>query len=437
MRELEDRVIRRIFRRIIPFLMLCYFFAFLDRVNLGFAALDMNRELSFDAAVFGLGAGIFFLGYLLFEVPSSLMQHRFGARRWIAGIIVCWGIVSTATAFIGSVAWISAEAQFYLARFLLGVAEAGFFPGVIYYITLWFPEAYRGRIFGLFFCTVPLSSAIGAPISSAILVYMEGVAGLHGWQWIFVLEAVPAILLGAVTWFYLTDEPSRATWLDKDARSWLVQRLFAEQDAMPVASGESVLKVISNPKVVSLGIAGMGFASGIYTIGFFLPQVVQEFSATHLRTGVITAIPFLVGGLATIWYGWHSDRRCECRNRHAALAFVVGAIGLAAAAFANDPLTRMASICVAAFGIFAVLPVFWALPATFLSGRSRAIGIAFITTIASVAGIIGPWAFGVIRSMTGRFDNGFLLIAATMLVSAVLVLQIGPSPRRVAEVTYE
>ncbi len=435
MLEFEDQLIKRIFNRIIPFLMLCYFFAFLDRVNLGFAALEMNRQMSFDAAVFGLGAGIFFLGYLLFEVPSSLMQHQFGARRWIASIVICWGLISAATAFVGSVNWISPQAQFYLVRFVLGVAEAGFFPGVVYYITLWFPQAYRGRIFGLFFCVVPISAAIGAPISSAILG-IDGLAGLRGWQWIFLLEATPAILLGIVTWLFLTDDPSKATWLDKQERASLVQRLFAEQNAEPIAGGDGILQVITNPKVIVLGIGGMGLVSGIYTIGFFLPQIVQEFGGTHLQTGLITAIPFLIGALGMIWYGRRSDRSSECR-KHTAFAFFVGAVGLTAAALASAPLIKMASICVAAFGIFAVMPVFWALPATFLNGRNRAVGIASINTIASVAGIVSPWAFGVIKDTTGRFDGGFLLMAATMLVSAILVLQINPLPNQIAEVACD
>ena len=404
----------RVSARLIPFLILCYFVAYLDRVNLAFAALEMNKDLAFSATVYGTGAGIFFLSYFLLETPSNLVLVRVGARRWIARIMFTWGILS------GCMAFVSGETGFYVVRFLLGAAEAGFFPGIIFYLTLWFPAAYRGRIIGMFMAAIPLSAVIGAPLSS-MLLYLDGGFGLRGWQWIFILEAIPAIILSIVVYFYLTEEPSEASWLADDERAWLVARQENERAHREAVQSHSVLQALTNPKVLALGIVGISIAYSIYALAYFLPQVVKAFGVTNMQTGLITAIPFAVGTVGMIWYGRRSDRLME-RRSHAAIALLITGIGIAAAAVIDDPYIKMAWLCVAGFGAFAVLPAFWAMPTAFLSGTAAAAGIAFINSIANIAGFVGPMIIGRIKDATGSFSGGFLVVAGISVVAAIVML---------------
>ena len=417
MDELEKRTMARVSARLIPFLILCYFVAYLDRVNLAFAALEMNKDLAFSATVYGTGAGIFFLSYFLLETPSNLVLVRVGARRWIARIMFTWGILS------GCMAFVSGETGFYIVRFLLGAAEAGFFPGIIFYLTLWFPAAYRGRIIAMFMAAIPLSAVIGAPLSS-MLLYLDGGFGLRGWQWIFILEALPAIILSVVVYFYLTEEPTQATWLANDERAWLVARQEHERSHREAVQNHSVMQALTNPKVVALGIVGISIAYSIYALAYVLPQVVKAFGVTNMQTGLITAIPFAVGMIGMIWYGRRSDRLME-RRSHAAIALLITGLGIAAAAVIDDPYVKMAWLCVAGFGAFAVLPAFWAMPTAFLSGSAAAAGIAFINSIANIAGFVGPMIIGRIKDATGSFSGGFLVVAGVSVVAAIIMLCIG------------
>ena len=410
MESIETRTMAKVSRRLIPFVIICYFVAYLDRVNLSFAALEMNKDLKFSSTVYGIGAGAFFISYFLLETPSNLILLRMGARRWIARIMFTWGILS------GSMAFIWNDTSFYIVRFLFGAAEAGFFPGILYYLTLYFPAAYRARMVSMYMVAIPVSAVIGSPLSTSIL-YMDGILGLRGWQWVFITEAIPALILSVVTWFYMTENPSVANWLDKDEREWLVKRQEAEVRQIEASHGMSVWEVMKNPKVLALGLIGYGIASEIYGLTYFLPQIVKQFGLSNMQTGFVSAIPFAVGALAMIWYGKRSDRLLE-RRSHTAVTFLITAIGLIMTAVSPNPYFRLFGLCVASFGAFSVLPVFWSMPTAFLSGAAAAAGVAYINSIANIAGFAGSYMMGFLRDLTGSYDTGLLVIAAICNVAA-------------------
>ena len=362
MDRIEQRTIAKLSARLVPFLIVCYFVAYLDRVNVSFAALTMNRDLGLSATAYGLGAGIFFFSYFIFEVPSNLALERFGARKWIARIMFSWGLVSARCALC------RVRSASYAVRVLLGAAEAGFFPGIIFYLTLWFPAIYRARIIGWFMVAIPLSTVLGggAPVSS-VLLGLDGVADLKGWQWLFVLEAVPALILSVVAWFYLTDRPADATWLDADERRWLIDRMAEEQRQREVVRRLSVPQALIDPKVLLLSVVYFGAVATNYGTAYFLPQIVHAFGLSNVQTGFVSAIPYVVGSVAIVWFGHRSDRRLE-RKGHAAFAFALAAIGIGLSPLFDDPVMKMVWLSVGAFGVFAVLPVFWTLPTAFLSG---------------------------------------------------------------------
>jgi MFS transporter, ACS family, tartrate transporter len=412
--ELETRTVARVTARLIPFLILCYFVAYVDRVNVGFAALTMNKDLGISASAFGLGAGIFFFTYFIFEVPSNLLLARVGARRWIARIMLTWGLLS------GAMAFITGETSFYVVRMLLGAAEAGFFPGIIFYLTLWFPAIYRARIIGYFMAAIPLSSLIGSPVSGYILG-MDGLAGLRGWQWLFILEAVPALLLSVVVFFYLTDRPSTARWLGAEERAWLVDRLATEERQREAAGRLSVLQSLTNPRVLALALVYFGAVAANYGVSFFLPQVIKAFGLSNAATGWVTAIPYLIGVIAMVWWGRRSDRRHE-RKLHCAVALVCAALGIAGCGLLHDPVLRVVAISIGAAGIFGSLPVFWTLPTAFLSGAAAASGIAVVNAIGNLAGFAGPYITGRLKDATGSYTAGFLVMAALALMSTGIVL---------------
>src|SRR5215475_12432272 len=343
---IETSTIRAISWRLIPFLILAYFLAYLDRVNLGFAAMTMNKDLNFSPTVFAWGAGIFFIGYFIFEVPSNLALEKFGASRWIARIMVTWGIISALMATV------SGEWSFYTLRFLLGVAEAGFFPGIILYLTYWYPAEYRARFLAAFAIAVPVSTVIGAPISG-LLLGLDGVMGLKGWQWLFIIEGVPSVLLGVVTWFYLTDKPEHADWLSAEQKSWLKARLDTEVAAKQAVKHLSLGEALSSPKVIALSVIYFGFVGALYGMQFWLPQIVKAFGLTNAQTGFVTAIPYLFGTIAMILWARHSDSSRE-RGMHVGAPFFLTAIGLAVSSYLTDPTTTMVVLTLAAIGIFCI-----------------------------------------------------------------------------------
>ncbi len=417
---LEQRAIASVSRRLVPFLIGCYFVAYLDRVNVGFAALTMNQDLHLSAAAFGFGAGIFFIAYFFLEVPSNLMLERFGARRWIARIMFTWGLISGATAFVRG------ETSFYAVRVLLGIAEAGFFPGIIFFLTLWFPAVYRARIIGYFMAAIPLSTVIGAPISG-LLLGLDGVLGLKGWQWLFILEAVPALILSFVVYAYLTDRPAEAEWLPADERDWLVARLRQEHATRDAARRYSVAEALGDPKVLALSVVYFGATATNYGLSFFLPQIVKAFGVSNAQAGLITALPYVVGTIAIVWWPRHSDRQLE-RRFHLAAALFVACAGIAASTALANPVLKMVALTIAGAGIFACLPVFWTLPTAFLSGAAAAGGIALINSIGNLAGFAGPYVVGVLKDATGSYTPGLLSLAGAGLVAMVVVLVLPHDP---------
>ncbi len=414
MDDIEKRTIGKVSRRLIPFLVLCYFVAYLDRVNVSFAALTMNKALGLSASAYGFGSGIFFLAYFIFEVPSNLLLERFGARKWIARIMLSWGILS------GCMAFITGETGFYVVRTLLGAAEAGFFPGIIFFLTLWFPAVYRARIVGLFMAAIPLSTVIGAPVSG-LLLGLEGWKGLAGWQWLFILEAAPAVVLSVVVFFYLTDSPKDAMWLTAEEREWLATRLAAERTQRESSQHFGIVQALTNPKVLALGLVYFGAVATNYGLSFFLPQIVKAFGMTNFETGLVSALPYVVGTISIIAWGRRSDAKLE-RRFHTAFPILIAAAGIAISTQLPDPALKMLALSVAGFGIFGCLAVFWTLPTAFLTGPAAAAGIAAINSIGNLAGFAGPFAMGYIKDRTGSFDGGLLALAVVGFIAAAIVL---------------
>jgi D-galactonate transporter len=417
MEQLEVRTIKKVSARLVPFLVLCYLVAYLDRVNVGFAALTMNKDLGLSASAYGFGAGVFFLAYFFFEVPSNLFLERVGARKWIARIMFSWGVVS------GAMAFVTGEKSFFAVRVLLGIAEAGFFPGIIFYLTLWFPAAYRARIIGYFMAAIPLSTVVGAPISGWLLGF-DGHLGLKGWQWMFILEALPSLILSVVVFGYLTDRPADATWLAPDERAWLAQRMAQERQQRESVRSYSVKQALMNPRVLALSVIYFGAVALNYGLSFFLPQIVKAFGVSNFQTGFISALPYVVGVVSIVAWGHRSDRKLE-RRFHSAFPLGVAATGIAVSTMLDDPTMKMIAFSIAGFGIFGNLPVFWTLPAAFLSGPAAAGGIALINSIGNLAGFAGPFAMGRIKDLTGSYTGGLLSLAAAGYIAMIIVLVIG------------
>ncbi|MCB4770359.1 MFS transporter [Ancylobacter sp. Lp-2] len=408
--------------RILPIIIVCYFAAFLDRVNIGFASLTMNQDLGFSASAFGFGAGIFFLGYIVCELPSNLLLVRFGARVWIARILITWGILSALTAFVWN------PASFYTVRLLLGAAEAGFFPGIIFYMTLWFPRAYRALMFATFNIAVPMSSVIGAPVSSLIIENMTGVHGLAGWQWMFLIEAMPAIIMGFVVLMALPETPRTATFLDAGEREWLTRRLDTERAAQESRVKFSVGKALADPRVLLMCVIAIGLVMGTTGIAIWMPQFVKAFGLTNLQTGFVTAIPAAFMAIAMIVVGRHADRTGE-RVWHAAGPFLLSAAGFVLAALAPSPILGLIGLTIGAAGIGGASPNIWIFPTTLLTGTAAAAGIAVINSIGSVGGFFGPSIIGWVRDATGGFSGALIFLAVAMAVTAGCILVLGRSMR--------
>jgi ACS family tartrate transporter-like MFS transporter len=422
--DLEQRTVRNVTMRLVPFLVLCYFVAYLDRVNVGFAKLTMSKDIGLSDTAFGLGAGIFFIAYFVFEVPSNLLLERFGARKWIARIMFTWGILS------GAMAFVVGPYSFYLVRVLLGFAEAGFFPGIIFFLTLWFPAKERARIIGLFMAAIPLSSVIGSPVSGALLG-LDGVLGMQGWQWLYVLEAAPALVLSVVVFFYLTDKPVDATWLAADERQWLVTRLEQERRVREDARSYSVMEAIFNPRVLGVALVYFGAVACNYGFSFFLPTIIKGFGLTNLQTGFVAAIPYVVGTVGMVWWGRRSDARKE-RKFHAAIPLFIAAAGIGASTLVSDPTLKIVLFTIAGFGIFSCLPVIWTLPTAYLSGPAAAGGIAVVNSVGNLSGFFGPYAMGYIKDQTGSFDGGLWTLAVCGFIGMLIVLVL-PHDRKLEE----
>ncbi len=419
---LERSTVRRIGLRIVPFLMVCYFVAFVDRVNLGFAGPDLSRDLNLSPTAFGFGAGLFFLAYFLFEVPSNLLMVRVGARRWIARIMVSWGLVA------GAMALMTGTWSFYALRVLLGIAEAGFFPGVILYLTYWFPREHRAKVVGWFMLAIPVSTFLGSPVSGVILDGMAGLGGLHGWQWLFIIEALPAVLLGLVVLVWLPDRPADAAWLPQAEKDWLHGRLAAERRAERGSRPQSVWRVMRDKRVLVLGLVYAGSTGTNYGLSFWQPQLIKSFGLSNTMTGIYNALPFLVGSVAMVLWGLRSDRKRE-RMWHTATALFVSAIGLGACLFVTGLPVTLVALSVALCGCYALKGPFWALCTEWLAAGAAAAGIAQINAIGNLAGFVGPFLLGWIKQMTGSYSLGMLPMIALALVGAVAVVLNGRSAR--------
>jgi ACS family tartrate transporter-like MFS transporter len=418
---LERATMRRVAWRLLPMLMLCYFIAYLDRVNIGFAGLTMNKDLGFSSAVFGFGGGIFFLGYFLFEVPSNVILEKVGARTWIARILVTWGIISGCTALTVG------EYSFFSIRFLLGLAEAGFFPGIILYLTWWFPSFYRSRITAIFMAAIPISNILGALISGPLL-NLNGFLGLTGWQWLFIIEATPAVVLGIVFYFVMTDRPEHADWLEPAQREWLIGRLAAERAQREAIRHYSLGEALRNKRVLLLSLVYFGGTFSGYGIVLFQPQIVRKLAEGFGTIGLINAIPYVFGACAMILWGRHSDHTGE-RVGHTAIGYSVGAAGLIACGLMIDPIMTMTMLVVASIGSSSTGPCFWSLPTAMLSGTAAAGGIALINALGNLGGFFGPYIFGLVRDATGNFTLALIAIAMGPVMSAAVVLCLGHDRR--------
>lgn len=412
----EDAIYRKVNWRLIPFLLMCYVVAYLDRVNVGFAKLQMLNDLQFSETIYGLGAGIFFIGYFIFEVPSNIILHKVGARIWIARIMITWGVISAAMMFV------TTPTMFYVLRFLLGVAEAGFFPGIILYLTYWYPANRRGRTTTWFMTAVALSGVIGGPLSGWIMQSFHGHNGWSGWQWMFLLEGIPSVLIGLWVLAYLDDRIAHARWLTGEEKTVLernIARDEAHKEDLPIR------RVLASPRVWLMSAIYFCFVMGLYGVSFWLPTIIRQTGVTGaLDIGLLTAIPYGCAVVGMVLVAYSADRTGE-RRWHIAIPALAGAAGLVLAVrWHGDTTLAMMALTLATIGILTTLPLFWSLPTAFLAGTGAAAGIALINSLGNLAGFISPYAVGWLKDATSTTDTGMYLLAASMVVGAALTLSV-------------
>jgi len=411
-RTIEQSTMRKVYVRLLPFAIVTYFLCYLDRINVGFAALTMNKDLGLTASMFGLATGAFFWGYFLLEVPSNIILEKVGARLWIARIMISWGLLSGATAFC------TGPYSFLVLRFLLGLAEAGFFPGIVLFFTYWFPDQHRARIVSGFMLALPLAVAFGAPLSTATLE-LDGLLGLSGWKWMFIVEAVPTVLIGIVVLFYVTDRPSVARWLSDDERAWLLATLEQERGLIESRHKIGLLRAFWDPKVLLLTLNYLGILTASLGLLIFLPQMVKQLGLTNMQVGWVTMIPYLCGALAMLVWGWVSDRMSE-RRWNLFWACVVATAGLAMAGWFVGTAWAVVGMSIAAAGLYGSKGPFWSMPPMLLTGTAAAAGIAWINSIGNLGGFFGPSVVGWVRDSTGSFAGGLYALAGFSLISAVV-----------------
>ena len=410
--EFQRRTILKISWRLLPLVVVSYLVAYIDRTNVAFAALTMNKDLGFSPYIYGWGAGIFFLGYALFEVPSNVILEKVGARLWIARIMITWGIIS------GLMALVVGPASFLTLRFLLGVAEAGFFPGIIFYFNYWYPARYRGRVISTLFLALPVSNAVASMVSGAILE-MDGTLGLKGWQWVYILEAIPAVVLAFVVLRQMTDRPAAAAWLATEEKAWLETEIEAEREKIESAGHVSLFKALTEKRVLALAMIYFTGVTASYGITFFLPQIVKGLGASNLMTGFLTAIPYTIGGIGLVLWGHSSDQRKE-RRWHLIVASIVAATGLLGVGLLGSSYWSLVAMSVATVGIYGSRVSFWPMPSAFLTGTAAAGGIALINSIGNLGGYVGPFIVGWIKDSTKSFEMALYFLAACALLSTVI-----------------
>ena len=418
----QEQVLSKVLRRIVPFLLLCYIVAYLDRVNVGVAGLTMNQDLGLSPSEFGWSAGLFFFGYFLAEVPSNLALQAVGSRKWIARILITWGLLSAGTAFaVGPV-------SFGVMRFLLGLGEAGFTPGVFLYFTYWFPARARGRATAAFLLGIPIANIIGAPISSSLLA-LDGLAGLHGWQWLLILEGLPATILGFVCLFTLTDKPEQAKWLSPEERTWLVEVLASERQAIAAKHASKLKDAFTNWRVLVCAAVNFCAIIGSVGLGLWMPQILKGFGFGVVTVGFLAAIPYICGALTMMLWARLSDKGGE-RSWFVASALLLGALALVVCGYAtSSALISIVALCGAVVGIMCYQSTFWPIPSSFLTGSAAAGGLALIVSIGNLGGFVGPYIIGEIKQTTGSFSWALIAVAAFLTVAAILIKLVGASLR--------
>lgn len=436
--ELRKRTLRKVALRLTPFLGILYFINYLDRTNIGFAGPNgMNDELGLTQTMFGLASGIFFAGYLLLEVPSNLALHKFGARRWIARILVTWGAIAAAMAFIPQTSWLGITGEWWLIilRFLLGVAEAGFFPGIILYLTFWFPKSERAKAVAYFMVAIPLSSVIGAPVSALLIEHgHEMLWGMSGWRFMFLIEGLPAILLGVICWFFLTDRPQDAKWLADDEREWLKAEMEREESETAARFHVPLRKSLTAGRVWALAFVYFGVVYGLYAISFFLPTIIEGFQSRFgveysiWEKGLLTAVPFTFAAVFMIFWARHGDRTGE-RVWHVAAPSIVAAITIPITAYVGSPFLAMVCVSIFACGVMGSLATFWPLPTAFLSGAAAAAGVALINSVGNASGFFAPYITGFLADATGSQTAGMWVISAAMIMAVIITVSLGALPK--------
>jgi ACS family tartrate transporter-like MFS transporter len=422
MQEIERITMARVTWRLLPFLLLLYIISWLDRVNVSFAKLQMNPDLGLSDTAYGFGASIFFLGYALCEVPSNLLLVRYGARLWIARIMITWGLISAGMMFVQD------EMSFYVMRFLLGVAEAGFLPGIIYYLSQWFPRWHRARAVSWFMIGIPLSIMFGGPLSGWLMQDLDEVMGLHGWQWMFLLEGIPAVLLGFVVLGFLTEKPADARWLTAEQRDWLSERIASEHHEAHARHGVQLLKALVHPTVWLLAVVMFCCQTGSYGLSFWVPSIVESLTGySEFAVGMLTAIPYVAAAAAMVLVGMSSDRTGE-RFLHVAIPSLIGAAGFMAVGYIQAPLLAIAALSIAAAGDYCTRGPFWALPGKFLAGSAAAGAIALINSMGAAGGFFGPQAVGWLKDQTGGFLAPMIMLAVVLVIGAALTLWLRRSP---------
>lgn len=417
-----EKLLRRIMMRILPFIFACYVISYLDRTNVGFAAISMNKDLGLTATMFGWAAGLFFFGYFIFEIPSNLLMQRFGARIWIARIMITWGLISMATAFA------TGPISFSIMRFLLGVAEAGFTPGVYLYFTYWFPGKWRAKATAAFLLGIPTANIFGSPLSGWLLE-MHDIMGLKNWQFLLVAEALPAVLLGIACLFVLVDNPAKAKWMSAREKSWLNDQLTQEQQAIGATHGSTLKSALTNPKVFTLAVINFCCIVGSVGIGIWMPQIIKSLGMQNTTVGLVAALPYILGAVTmTIWSRLANRSKQPLPYVVSALAFA--AVSLVAAALIDNPVLKITSLAFAVASILAFQATFWAIPSTILTGRAAAGGLALIVSIGNLGGFAGPFMIGLIKDATQSYSGPFFAVAAILMIGTCLMLWLGDPAHR-------
>jgi ACS family tartrate transporter-like MFS transporter len=420
---LEQATIRKVYLRLLPLAMIVYFFCYLDRINISFAALQMNASIGLTAAAYGLSSTAFYLGYCIFEVPSNVILEKVGARIWIARIMITWGLASGATAFV------TGPISFLTVRFLLGLAEAGLFPGIVLLFTYWFPDRHRARIVSSFTLALPISVALGAPISTSILG-MDGFLGIAGWKWIYIAEAIPTILIGFFVLFVMNDRPAKASWLSAEEKNWLIGTLENERRAVESARKFSMLEGMMNPKILLLSLNYLGIVTASLGLLLFVPQIIKSLGATNMGTGYATMLAYICGAVSMLTWGWISDRMGE-RRWNLFWACILATFGLVLTGMTIGTWWSLAGMCIATAGFYGTKGPFWSMPSMLLTGTAAAAGIAWINSIGNVGGAVGPAIVGWIKDMTGSYAGGLYGLAAFTAVSALVAAFALHIPRQV------